>query len=295
MLQSLSQTSKAFRDTTIHKSSGEWFRIVAEQYGIPFVATTLEDNWREVVRSNALGPRGSFGAVFQFVYWALKQFTIPIQVSVSASNPQRITLDASPSFPFIQNHIGMWVRRDSTGDVWRIVSPDDISTSSGNWVNLSSTTNNPYWVRANFTQTETFTAEILPFTIHEEPGLVVINVLPSSISMSPATYLQPGSSSPATPDTVNQEAGSEAASYNSGSMDPAPNASPLIGADDRPAFEPDGGHLQENEFEPGSSGSIGPYPIYLSSGGVFDEFQEILDPLLVAGVRCKFRLMPVYA
>ena len=292
MIEPLSQTNKAFRDTTISRSSKSWFDNVCEQYGIPHLNAILESYWREAVRSNALGPRGKPGAVFEYIYYVLKQFVTPVNVAVSSSNPTRLTLSSSPN-SFIQNHVGMLVRRNSDGMVWKIVGPDDITTSSGNWVELAPVACNPYWSRANFTASSTFAAEVLPFIWHEEPGWVIVDVLPSSVSFSPATYLQPGSSSPATPGTVNQEAGSEALTYNGGALDPAPNANPLIGADARPADEPYGGHLQENEFEVGDPNDAGPHPIYLSGGGVFDEFQQILDLLLAAGIHCKFRLHPV--
>jgi hypothetical protein len=280
MLEPLSATHKAFRDTTISRSSKEWFGIVSRQWGIPHLKYFVENQWRQVVRSNAMGPRGSFGAAHEFLYWAFKHLATTVTVQVSSSAPT--TLTAAPG-TFIQNNVNCLVRSPD-GVVWKIVGPDDIG--NGSQVVLSSISNLPYYVRANFTESATFDVEILPFIVWESPGKLHVDIWSATVPFSPATYLQPGAASPASPTPVSQSSGSQAETYNGGAVQPAPDALPLIGADDRPAGQPYGGHIQENEFEPGGTG---PHPIYLSEGGAFDEIESILDTLLVAGVKCVIR------
>lgn len=287
MIEPLSQTAKAFRDTTISRSSLYQFGAVSRQWGIPHVAISPESDWREVVRSNAMGPRGVYGAVFEFVRYALRQFDTLVSVTVDPANPQRVT--AAAGTPFLQAHIGGLLEHQGTGEIYSITGPADIATSAGAWVELLSYSVLPYHTGVTFTAVGSFDVVILPFTIVEEPGRVIVRVSPASISASPPTYLQPGSTAPAVPGVVNQPVGSEAATYNGGSVDPAPNAAPTIGADTRPVGEPFGGHLQADEIdEDGAPLTTGPMPPYLSGGAVFDEFREILDALLAAGVVCFF-------
>lgn len=251
MLETLSQVDKVFRDTTISYSAGEQFRVVADYWGIPYVHPTPEEYWREVVRSNAIAPRGVYGSVFLFVYWSLAQFNLSVPVSVSAANPDRIT--AITGTPFEQNHVGLLCMRNDTGEVFFVVGPGSIPGSSS-YLTLATETAGPYWKAANFSADEEFSVSILPFNIVEEPAHVIIYVGSASVASSPGTYLQPDDS-------------------------------------ERPVGQPFGGHLQSDQAQYGDPLGDGPHPIYLSSGELFDEYSEVLRLLLVAGVRCTFRRM----
>lgn len=287
MIETLSQTAKAFRDTTIMRSSGVWLDAVTRQWGVPHLATVPEADWRNAVRETALASRGIARPVFQFVRWALAQFDVTVSVTVDPADPQRLT--AAAGAPFVQSHIGALVERQDTLEVHSIAAPADIVTSAGAWVELLADSVLPFHTGASFGAVDAFDVKILPFTIREEPGRVIISVSDLSVSSSPATYLQPESAAAAAPGAINQTPGSEGDAYNGGAMNPAPNAAPLVGADTRPAGEPFGGHLQADEInQVGDPLGVGPHPPYLSSGAVFDELQQILDGLLVAGVTCVF-------
>jgi hypothetical protein len=253
VLQPLSQTAKAFRDTTISRSSRDWFNRVARQWGIPHPSAVPEAAWRQVVRANALGPRGVYGPAFQFVFWALSPFSTSVPVSVALANPQRLTADVPGSF--LQEHIGLWAMRTDTNAVWRIDSPSDITTSSGNWVTVASLGSAPYWAGTSFGGSESFTVSLLPFTITEKPGVFVVNVSAAAVVSPPATYMQPA------------------------------------GALVRAAAEPFGGQVQLNEIDhPGDPLGTGPHPPYLSDGGTFQEYEAALQLLLPAGIHAKFVL-----
>lgn len=285
----LSQTDKAFRDTTISRSAGEWFRIVVDQFGIPRDGSISENAWRDAARTNAYGARGTYGATLAFVEAALQDFNIDVDVTVDPANPQRLTA-ATPG-SFTQQHIGRWVRVDGT--LYQIAGPSDITTSSGNWVTLEAVPTT-YWSGANFTAIASTTASILPFVIREpspspsQPRysgnacLVQVYIYDATL-VTPPTYLQPGAAAPPAPSPV---AGDP--SYNGGSMDPVPNVSPLVGAEARPAGQPFGGHLMQDETVAGDQTS-GPFPIYLVGEDVFPEMRNVLDILLAAGVRAEMK------
>lgn len=289
MIETVPKVERAFRDTTIRKSSGDWLRRVSRQWGVPKPGLARESQWRMVVAAAAMGPRGTYGVTFDFCQWALRHLSTELSgVSVAAANPQRLTKTGG----FTQAHIGAWVMKDLDYDsatVWKIVGPADIATSGGNWVELAQIGTLPYWSAANFTTTDSFDVVILPFTIREEPGMVIVNVNQGG-SLSPASYLQPGAAVPAAPGVVGQS-DPDAAAYNGGSVEPVPNASPLIGADTRPGGEPFGGHLQEEElYEVGDPLGSGPHPVYLSGGETLDYVRNVLDPLLAAGIHAKFKI-----
>ena len=293
MIEPLCQTAKAFRDTTISRSTGSEFRRVTNLYGLPFTDEVPEDDWRSAAKVMAFGPRGTPGATLAFVEALTASWGVDIAVDITAANPTRLT--AASGTPWTNAHIGRWVRMADTDKIHLVVSLGGGGTS----VELASI-GTTQWSAANFTATAATTATILPFTIAERGGgpgqslahfmtrksgklpqveivMYVAGLLP------PATYMQPGAAAPPAPASVPGDA-----TYNSGSMDPVPVASPLIGAEPRIGGQPYGGHIQADEGEPGDIGGAGPFPIYLSSGKVLSKSRAILDAMLASGLEAQF-------
>jgi hypothetical protein len=293
MIEPLSQTAKVFRDTTISRSTGSEFRRVCALYGLPFTDEVPEDDWREAVKVMAFGRRGVPGTTLAFVEAMTSSWGVDVAVDITSANPTRLT--ATVGTPWAAKHVGRWVRMADTSKIHMIVSVG----GGGAHVELASI-GTSQWSAANFTGTASTTATILPFTIAERGGgpgqgighymtrkagklpqvevtMYVVGLLP------PPTYMQPGAAIPPAPASVPGDA-----AYNSGSMDPVPNASPLIGADARPGGQPYGGHVQLDEGESGDIGGAGPFPIYLSSGKVLHKSRAVLDACLASGIEVAF-------
>jgi len=285
MLDSLSQTAKAFRDTTVSRSTGEWFRSNCRNLGLPQPVGEIEEQyWREGVRVMAFGARGVPGTTLAFLEEVLAKWDTTVTVTTAAVNPQRITA-VTPTFA--TDLVGRWVRMGNTGLLHYITAVD----GAGAYIDVLSF-GTSYWDGADFGDAAT-TAKLLPFVLAErgggpdqgvgEPGLVEVTVFASAIGIPP-TYMQPGATVPPAPASVPGDA-----TYNSGSMDPVPNASPLIGAEPHPGPpEPYGGHVMADESEAGDQ-TNGPFPIYLAGGGVLDGTRDVLKACMASGIHATFR------
>lgn len=275
MIGSLSQTDKAIRDTTITHSTGSAFRDVVKLYGLPYPGEVLEADWREAARVMAFGPRGTPGATLAFCEAVLASHNTELLVSYSSAFPALLT---PVSGAFTADQVGRWLRLESDGNLYRIAS-----VSAGNATLTTVATS--LWSGANWTNStaETSTATVLPFTIVERvDGRVEVLTYVQGL-LPPGTYMQPGSTTPPAPSSVAGDT-----SYNSGSMDPVPDADPLIGAEARTVGVPEGGHVQADELEHGDQ-TLGPYPIYLTSGKVLPGTTSVLDAQLASGIECVFR------
>jgi hypothetical protein len=292
MIEPLCQTAKAFRDTTISRSTGSAFRTVTRLYGLPFTDEVPEADWREAAKVMAMGARGTPGATLAFIEAMTASWGVDIAVDIAAASP-RIT--ASTGAPWTTAHVGRWVRMGDTSKIHLITAVD----GAGTWADLA-TVGTAQWSAADFTADTTTTATVLPFTIAERGGgpgqgaghfaTVLTGKLPQvEVTLyvngmgPPATYLQPGAASPPAPASVPGDP-----TYNSGSMDPVPNASPLIGAEARPVGQPYGGHVQADESEPGNIGGAGPWPIYLSRGVLLPKSGDVLSACLASGIKLQF-------
>lgn len=269
---SLSQTEKALRDTLLTRATREWLSRVSRLHGIPRPQAIPEDDWRAALKEAALGPRGVPGVSFGFLRGVLQSYALEVDITIDPAQPQRLT--AVSGTPFLQDHIGAFVRvqldtdAETTWPVYRVEGPPDIATSAGAWVECVP------WAAAQWAAADWSglggvtgaTAQVLAFRLAEPtPGtddpapastaaiqtwLVIVELLAAVDLGTPPTYL----------------------------LTPAGTA--------RPGGQPYGGHLQEDEFEQGSQ-TTGPYPPYLtgtSLGGISAAF----DLLLVAGGWASF-------
>lgn len=260
-LNSLSQVDRAFRDTTIRKSTGPAFRLICRHYGIPWDRSIPEASWRAAVRANALGPRGTPGAVLQFVEAVLGQWSTVIPCSIDPATPSRLTADTPGAFT--QAHVGRWVRLSAAvgGGLYHVSGPSDIATSSGDWVTLNPV-GTAYWASsdgfsslAGVTDVE---ATVLAWTAREpspsrgQPHPQEKRCLYEVFVYEDSFYVPP---------TYMQTSGA------------------------RPAGEPFGGQVQANEISEAGDQVDGPFPPYLTGGGVLQTTQGILDALMAAGCR----------
>ena len=289
MIEPLSQTAKAFRDTTISRSTGVEFRNVTKLYGLPFTGEVSESEWREATKVMAFGARGTPGTTLAFLEALTKSHgEIFTTVAFLDALPQRLVplIGVTPAFE--PKHVGRLIRLASDGRLYKISA---LVATAVDLVPVDTA----YWSGANWTNStlEFTTATILPFTIAERgggpgqslgvPGRVEVTFYISGLT-PPPTYMQPGAASPPSPDPVTGDP-----TYNSGSMDPVPDASPLIGAEARTGGQPFGGHIQADESEPGDVGGAGPFPIYLSSGNVFSNTRTVFDAMLASGIEAVFK------
>ena len=285
MIEPLSQTAKAFRDTTISNSLGAQFRAVTALYGLPYNDEVPLEDWREGVKVMAFGARGTPGTTLAWIEAITASWGEDFVALFSGAEPNRIYTSGNP---YGDEHVGRWFRLANTGGVHMVIGVD----AGGSYVDFCPIAT-AYWTPTNFTTSTFTTATLLPFTIMERgggpgqsqglPGLVEATLYVNDL-LPPATYMQPGAAVPGAPGSVTGDA-----SYNGGSMDPVPNASPLIGADPRAGGQPHGGHVQSSVAETGDDGGAGPFPIYLSSGAVLSHSRATFEAMLASGIHVKFQ------
>ena len=108
MLQPISQTEEAFRDTLITKAEGAAFDRLARMWGFPRLGSISISAWRKGLRATALGPRGTPGAIHEAIDGILSGGVVSVTVDQAIANPSRIT--ASAGGPFTADHVGRLVR-----------------------------------------------------------------------------------------------------------------------------------------------------------------------------------------
>lgn len=284
MLQPLSQTEKAFRDTLLTKATGEGFDRLARLYGFPRVHVFPERYWRRALRAIALGPRGTLGtthAVLEalFDWWAEPSMTYPVILDPAA--PQKLAVDLAETGPpgFYCNHVGRLIR---------ITSPTFGSSIywstalAGADLTLAAVATS-YWRKADWSTLgapEKATAKILPF-VYEEPtpgpiagedgaptgtfggeACLFRILLDGDIWTVPPTYVQTDGTIDRTVTAPGQPYGGHVIDY----LDADPNT-PNVGNQE-----------------------TGPFPPYLPGEDVGGILTSIIDLLLAAGVRVEFRL-----
>ena len=324
MLKPLSQTKKAMRDTTVGKSTGAAFEKICKLHDIPYIGGKFTyDAWRKAALTNALGPRGTHQAIFSFLENAFSEYNVTI-TGVSTTDTGYTSRLTKTSGFVNQTYFGRYVRL-SGGDysthsgskLYKVTGPANLTTGTLNGV---SATNGHYldlspvgtmlFDGAVFNKIESnITATLLPFLVREELSGIqyeeggwkrklssyqceyqIILLDPAIQAIVPPHYLQTTiqangsiSPTPATPSPFTQDG----ATYTPGST--IANAATLLGADERPANQDMGGHVQLNEIDHPGHPSKGPHPPYMTgSGAAYPDFASVLSGLLPAGVTARF-------
>lgn len=279
MISPLSQAELAFRDTLIHKASGEGFDRVARFYDFPRLRMVPEKYWRRALRAVAYGQKGTFGtthAVLEAIFdtWAEPSFSY--QVQIDPTKPHLVTRVEGPP-GFFCNHRHRLVRLDSPTIGSRIFWSTGFDANDETLTLCDIRTG--YWRAADWSEfeaVETGILKILPFVYEEptpgplvdasgtpigtfsgEPCLIRVFV-DGDVWFTPPTYLQPA-------------------------------------GDERPEDQPFGGAIidpYDGDPATPSRGDqiVGPFPIYLPGEEVAGLLQVILDLLLAAGCRIEFRI-----
>lgn len=280
MIEPLSQSAKAMRNTTVRWSTGAAFRSVCQMYGLPFPDEVPVSSWRQGVLVMAFGSRGTPGTTFAFLEAVTSHKGTDIPVTQLEAAPLRLT---SPDSLWTASHVGRWVRLKGAATVHLITAVD----GAGAWADVCPV-GTSIWQAGDFVD-GVDVATVLPFTFAErgggpgtgdaKPALLEVVLFLEGLSTAPPTYLQPGAGSPPSPDPVSGDT-----DYNAGALDPVPEAGDLIGAEERPVGQPWGGHVLEDESVSGDQ-TDGPFPIYLQSSAVLPNTRAVLDAMLPSG--CK--------
>lgn len=273
--QGISRVERAFRDTLVWAAEGDGHVELSRLYGMPKPAALDETGWREAMLANAIGARGTPGAVLAFCIGALRSWREIVEVTRDPAQPQRIT--ATSGTPFLDDHVGRWVRIGET--IYRVTGPADVVAAGKTYLELCPM-KTASWAAADwsgFSVADTVDAEILAFTIREpSPGpqfnlsgdpvdtfagiaCLVEILIGTNISGvgAPPTYLRPNA------------------------IDP------------KPVGQPFGGHIQPDATTDGDQTvavGAGPKPPYLPGSTVLGSVKRVLDPLLAAGVKPEFKM-----
>lgn len=253
------------RDLHIHTADGAQLDRLARIHRFPRPSIIEHASWREALLAVVHGPRGLPGSVKGFLRGALSQWDTVVEVTRTATYPQRLTATAGAG-SFTQDLVGRNVL--VAGEVYRIDGPADLSaTGAGAYVELSRLAT-PLWSAADWTglEADTVEARVLPFLIedltpgprstldvrtHTEAALVRIRMF-LSIPTVPPTYL-------------------------------------VDNGDARPVGQPYGGHIMADAFEAGDQVN-GPFPIYLGGDGGWADLEVLLKKLVAPGIRVEIIL-----
>jgi len=272
MLQAISQSTKAFFDTVVLRLEGKTtLRSVSDFYGIPFLDLYHKPSWRAALNAGSMGHRGTFKTLFNFLREATRSLDEETEFLVKSDT--ELTIVAGPPDDAI---LGRIIEIQETYYMVVDIVGNDVHISgikTGYWSSgdLLARFNLLQQIKVNTcsffisepTPGNEVTKSTLPveYSIFNKPEYVntilrtalsdackVYINFTAELELSPATYLQP-------------------------------NAGP------RPANEPYGGHLQEDESESGQDDAFGgPHPPYLGSGTVFDLLLQSMKSILPAGV-----------
>lgn len=180
MLQPISQIEAAFRDTLITKAEGTAFDRLARMWGWPRMGGITVAAWRKGLRSVALGPRGTPGAVHGAIDGALSGGVVTFTVDLAVANPDRITVTAGG--PFTADHVGRLVR--VAGQLYYSTAFDPA------FLTLA-TTSTSLWAGAAWAANASgLTAEVLPYIYHDGAAPGELHLFAGALgTTTPPTYL----------------------------------------------------------------------------------------------------------
>lgn len=186
MLQPLSQTEKAFRDTLLAKAEGTALDRLSDLYGVPRIFALPLLYWRRVLAAAALGPRDRMGTIFEVLRALLEPWTEQTLTfcDLEAATPAKLIGGTPAGNAWSCAHEGRLIEVD--GDVYWSVGVD------GSDLDLATTTTT-YWRAANWASDRSnVSVRVLPFWMREDGAQVKI-YLDADLLSTPPTYLLPNS------------------------------------------------------------------------------------------------------
>lgn len=259
MLNPLSLTEQALRDTLITRAQDGALDDLSRLFGIPRVRIVEPDFWRRALRAGVYGPRGVLHTTHNvleamFDQWAERCYSYQVEIDPGSNLLTRV--EGPPGFYPI--HVNRLVRVSTaagTGIYWSLGVVGDKLMLSRN--------PGPYWSGFDSTSVDPFDGivKVLPF-LYAEPEIVapctVLVYLDGDIWYTPPSYMQPD-------------------------------------GDDRPVGEPFGCILIDpadgDPATPSRGDQInGPFPLYLPGDEVGGALRVTMDALLAAGIQITFKL-----
>lgn len=276
MLEPISQSTKALYDTVIARLEGlRPLMDVSEFYGIDFIESYHKPSWRSALDVAALGHRGTYGTLYMFIREATK------------------SLDESYSFQ-VQNPYSLLKTGGAPTNDWlgRLLElnkvPYFVTKLNGNTVELAEMSTG-HWVGADLTVQigaagTAVDGNLLPFQIVEPtPGNEITS---SCLPIQGSNFLQANKPLPDKLISALMDACKVYIHFTASTgLVPATYLQPA-GGGARPANQPFGGHVQEDESKDGfPTKPTGPMPPYLYEGsGAFAVLVDRLATLVAAGV-----------
>jgi len=302
MLDPISQTESAYRDTLIAKAQGHGFDALARHYSFPRLASISRKYWRRALLALVFGHKGTLGTTFAVLEAIFDFFAEPRmvhRVSVDPAKPTALThLDAfavggAPGWHC--GHTGRFLRCLSPPYLDKLYYSEHLSEGK---LYLSGVTTS-YWTAADFSDADDeaiLQFKILPFTFREpQPGPPWLDGTNDRGEpwhpIRQQLNLPGGDEGFRTADTARFEIFIDEFIW--------PLPATYLQADgtiDRTVAapgQPYGGHIMDlvaaaNDPaipESGDPRGEGPHPIYFSSGTIGAEFfNALLDTILASGV-----------
>jgi hypothetical protein len=306
MLQPISQTERALRDTLIPKAEGLALDRLATFYDLDRPDPFTDSAWRRALRAVVKGPRGTLGCTHDFIEALYAGSATEWGVTLAVASPKIVTWASGPAADFGCEHVGRFARIKYI-PATAAGFDDTVPQAEWPWVEELFYTTGPDFSGGPTSST----LELAPYNSGywkgcdwaTGPTAVDPAHLDATMTLLAFVYLEP-TPGPLTDDpdeTVTAPYGAtcEFQLYVDADLFSAPvtyllddTAVPGIDRDVVDAAMPDQGHIMDeynlDEVVPtpptaGDQGAAGPRPIYLA--GVDDTVANLLDPLLAAGVQ----------
>jgi len=186
----MSALDAACRNTSPATATGRDLKIVSDLLGLPLIASWNADDWRAALSWASSIARDRRPVIDGFLRRLLRSFEIPQTVSLSASQPQRLT--AASAWVTVDD-VGRWVTVDGRAGTYVVVAVDE---TAGLWAELSRLGGGPWGLAgAYWTGTTTTTARLLAYALAEDPrqpARLTVQLWRSDLTVPPS-YLQPPS------------------------------------------------------------------------------------------------------
>lgn len=302
MLEPLSQTEIAFRDTLVTKATGVALDRLGAFFGFPRLGIFERSVFRKALLEVAYGRRGTYRNLFLVLEHLFDQYSQRrglYNVVLDPANPHALIYREGGAPPFDCEQTGRFIRIDSPtfgskvyyshhlkDGILHLNPIDNPAITGADWSSLSGPENATAKVIGFLMQeanpgppmVDGFNAEGNPYhplSFLPDNTCTIHLFVDKNIWNVPATYLQENG-------TIDRLETAPGQPYGGHLMD-------LFAAANREIVQfPMSGVAEETHPESGDPTGDGPYPIYFDArGGVASAFTKIIDDLLAAGVHLK--------
>ena len=185
MLTPLPVTEIALRETLISRAPADALQWLSRFYQLPEPAIIETEYWRNALRAVLYGARGTRGNMHAFLERALQKWNETFRVSVSATNPQRLTwISGGTVNGFESRHANRLIRIGER--LYYSVATDGNAVSA--YLDLCPI-GTAQWDAAAFKANQLLSADVLPF-IWTDTGAQFF-LWADTQTACPPTYLQP--------------------------------------------------------------------------------------------------------